>query len=201
MADISELPFMTARIPLLDLVSNANPHDVKHSQDRTMLPVRKYFDAVARLRAARSETVSCLEARQGKADGVTLVICEKERFAALQAEIDSLQTQISALEGAIQKLDTILAENKRAGDWLSDIRHRLESAGSNVSRQQEIISAEAIKICALYPNLAPEEAMKDRGFCERRAECERLIGLDQEYLTKFKPVRKEIEAILAGVGC
>lgn len=201
MKDITILPFVAVRLPLLATVNRNNPHEVKHSQDRTTSPVRKYFDAVTKLRVARSETMSCLEAKPGRADGVTLVICERERFDELQEKIAGLQAEIASLEDAITKLDTIITSNELGDGWLEDLRHRIESAGSNVIRQQSNISSWAGFFTTKHAGKSPEEALQDPEFVERRAEAERLIELDKAYIERFKPIKKEIEQILMGVGC
>jgi hypothetical protein len=199
--DIQSLAFVKARIGLLDMSNNKDMNDAKHAEDRTMSPVRKYFEACTALRIARSETMSCLQAKAGRGDGVTLAICEPERFAELQDQIEATSTKIAAMESAITRLDNLIEANVLAPGWLMDLKHRIGSANSSIVQQQGNISVWAGFFTQKNKRKTPEEALADPEFVAKRAAADRLIEADKAYLERLKPVVREIEAVLSSVGC
>jgi len=202
MAHITELPFVVARIPLLNVGTSTNMLDKKHSQDRTMQPVKRFVDAVTALRIARSETLSCLEAKKGtRSDVVTLSICEPERFQALQDQIEATAAEIVRLEGAITRMDAIITTNSIGDGWIDELKHRLSSAHGSIIQQQGNISSWAGWFATKHKRAPPEEAMKDPDFLKKRVEAEAIIAADKAYLDRVKPLVSEIENILLQVGC
>ena len=167
-----------------------------------MLPVRKYFEAVTALRIARSETMSCLEAKkEARSDAVKLTICEPERFAELQTKIEATTAQIAGLVAAIRQLDGIIETNGLAPGWLDVMKHRLSSAGGSIVQQQSNISVWASFYTQKNTRKSPEEALADPEFKEKREAAEKIIVAEKAFLETAKPIVKEIESILSGCGC
>jgi hypothetical protein len=196
--DIQSLPFMQARIPLIDYHGN-NGNDQKHSQDRTTALVRKWSALNQELQGLRQETITCCEATPGKGNTATLSIVDRQRFDDLQEAIKARKEHIDSVADVIRKLDEIIVSNGLGSGWLQDLQHRLNSASSSIYQQKSNISKYLTHFTVSNPRLPPEEVIKIPEFIEKRTEAERLIKLDEEYLAKFKPVVEEIEAILASV--
>lgn len=189
---------MQSRIQLIGY-RGTNPNDQKHASDPTTAIVRKWAETVDSLKAARSATMQTLEATEGKGGAVVLKIADKPRFDALRQAISSYQERITSFEEAIRKLDEIISVNGLGAGFLQDLKHRINSASSGIYQQKSNIS----KLTAFYttqnPRMPPEEVLKLPEFVQKRAECERLIKLDEEYLAKFKPICDEMEGIISSV--
>jgi hypothetical protein len=109
---VSELTFVTLRLPLLqpqsDLVAR------KRAQDRTMTVIMKWSILCENLSMMRSQTLSCLEALEGKVGAVTLRIHDRAKFDSLQESIKQTSEQIGSLESAIRELN----ELARLSSWM-----------------------------------------------------------------------------------
>ncbi len=198
--DIQSLGYVQARISLIDY-RGTDAHDQKHATDRTTLLIKRWAACVDKLQADRLKTIQCCEARPGKGDVASLVIVDRQQFDSLQEAIQGHVESIKELEQAIIKLDEIIATNGLGDGWLSDLKQRLGSAGSGIYQQKTNIS----KLLTFYtqknPRMSPEDVLKIPDFAARRADADRIIKLDEEYLAKTKPIVNEIEGLLEGVGC
>jgi hypothetical protein len=198
--DITALAFMHARIPLIDY-HGTDANDQKHAQDRTTLVIKRWAALVGELQATRRKTLECCEARPGKGDAAVLAIVDREKFDVLHNSIATITEQIVTFEESIRKLDEIIANNNLSPGWLEELKYRLTSAGSGIYQQKTNIT----KLLAFHtqknPRMSPEDVLKIPEFAEKRANADRLIKLDEDYLERMKPVVAEIEAVLDGAGC
>lgn len=201
MASIMKLPFVAARIPLLNIGTSTDANARKHSEDRTTSVIRKWATLRGELQAARGQTMNCLEATEGKGGAVVLKIADKPRFDRLQQTIADHQEQIASLEEAIRKLDDLIQANALGSGYLQDLQHRLSSSSGSIYQQKSNITKWLTFHTQKNPRMPPEDVLKLPEFVAKRAEAEKIIKADEAYLAKFKPVADEIEGILASVGC
>ena len=191
---IENLKFFQDRMLLLN-VPTSDAKSLGLSKDRTTTIVRKYIENMQTLRVARAETTTCIEAKPGKGDTVSLVVCERERFDELQTTIKATTERIKSLETAIERLDAMGAT------FLSDLQQRSLNASSSIIRQQSNIASYTSIFSARNPTKSPEEVLQLPEFVKKRAVAEGIIHNSQATLAELKAKITEIEAVLSAVGC
>lgn len=195
---IEELPFMKARLPLLqpDLHGAV---ERKRAGDRTTFLAGSWKILSDDLPKIRAQTVTCLQATEGKNGAVVLKIADREKFDNLQSSIKNYEEQIGALENAIRELDTICPV-----DYLDDLRATADSLRGIEPQQQQLLSTRATVALQRGARLrqSPETILEhDQLYQSQKATIERQIATSKQNLAKVMPKIEKIEAILAGVGC
>lgn len=194
---VEELGFYRTRVHLLNAPRGA-PVNQSHLQDRTVLLVSKFLTLKGELAVARKETMSCLEAIEGKNGAVTLKVLERETFNGLQDLIKDHMQQITAVEGAIRRLDSL------GYGWygcLSD-----EAAG--LSHLEEEINARMSKTATWVlkmegrSGLSPQDILSNNPeYSARKAEADKDLAAGKARLAKVKPALAEFDRILSSCGC
>jgi hypothetical protein len=200
MAGLMELPFVEARLPLLEMAGNNNVLDRKHAGDRTTTLFRRYMATVDDLAETRAATIHCLEVIEGKGGSVTLKIADRPFWDELQAKIVTTTAQIADMETAIIAIDRIIAENKLS-IWFDDMKARLNSAGNSIYTQESNITRLTAFFTTQNPRMAPEAVLKLPEYVTKRKEAETIIEKDKANLERFKPIVDEVERVLKSVGC
>ena len=194
--DIESLPFFKDRVELAG-PQGAAINRIK-CNDRTVLLIRKWQSLNMELKAARSETMSCLEASEGKGGAVVLKIADRPRFDSLQATISSHNEQIAALETAIRRLDAM-------GElWFSDLEYECGSYGRvEVGERRRIanMGAAVLQRRANTGKPTDEILAEDPEFQRLKGVCENTISDANKRLETLRPRLEEMKAILEGVGC
>jgi hypothetical protein len=194
MPNIEDLPFMVDRLPLLRDGGRADPVSRKRATDPTMGPVREWRVLMDSLPVVRSQTMSCLEAVEGKGGTVSLKVCDRPKFDNIQQTIASTVKRIEALEAAFMKLDEI-----GPGLWLDDLNARLSSAKGIEVQQMERLRAVAAGVTGkpIYRGLGPEEALKrDEQYQRQKAIAESQIASAKAEISRLEPVAAGIREIL-----
>lgn len=180
------------------MLLNAPASDARkqeQSRDRTTDVIRRYIENLQTLRLSRAETMSCIEAKPGRGDGVTLVICEKERFEDLQKNIADCNENIKKLETAIQRLDEM------GGPFLDEIKQRAFNSSNSMLTQQSNISSYSAFYAMRNRGKSPEEILQLPEFVRKRTQAETIISKSQTRLAESEKLIKEIEDVLTSVGC
>ena len=191
MPNIEGLPFVRAR---LSLEGRGDPVSRKRATDPTSGPVREWRVLMDSLPMVRSQTVSCLEAVEGKGGVVSLKVCDKPKFDNIQQTIASTVKRIVILEAAITKLDEIGPDL-----WLDELNARLSSAKGIEVQQMERLRAVAAGVTAkpIYRGLGPEEALKrDEQYQRQKAIAESQISGAKADISRLEPVAARIREIL-----
>lgn len=195
---IEELPFMQARLRLIDPSINKSPVDAKRASDPTVAPVLKRHILLDSLPMIRSETLRCCEAVEGKGGNVGLKVCDRIKFDNLQKSIKGQLEEIAALENAIRELDGIHA------GWLDTLRSTRDSLAATEGQQKQVLAREAS--IALQRNAgrgkSPEDILAaDQLYQAAKVRCETQISQAKRDLEKVAPEISKIESILSSVGC
>jgi chromosome segregation ATPase len=194
---IEELPFMRARLPLIQ-PGLRDPHDRRHAGDRTVGLVgrwRALSDTLPKIRAA---TLACCEAVESKTGAVSLRVFDRPKFANHKAAIIEHEEQIARLETAILGLDEMHA------GFLYELQDTRSSLAATEAQQQQLLSTHAAAALQRGARLrqSPEAVMEaDQLYQNQKATIERQIATAKQNLAKLAPEIEKIEAILSGVGC
>lgn len=189
MPGIESLPFMQARARLLFSKTD------RHSQDRTMAPVRMWHELNNELRICRSETLAYLEACPGRQAGtVVFSIVDKDSFDALQSRIAETRTKLAALEDVIKALDGM------GSPWHGDLVNERSSLGLVEPQTSKRIS-ELLASIMRNRRMPPDQAMKEPDYVQTKASLEADISRANQELAEIEPKLAEINRLLASVGC
>ena len=191
MPNIEGLPFVRAR---LSLEGRGDPVSRKRATDPTAGPVREWRVLMDSLPVVRSQTMSCLEAVEGKGGVVSLKVCDRPKFDNIQQTIASTVKRIEALEAAFMKLDEIGADL-----WLDDLSSRISSLRAVEPHQMQRLgaAAAAAAVKPIYRGLTPEEALKrDEQYQRQKAIAESQISGAKADISRLEPVASRIREIL-----
>ena len=193
---VEELPFVRARLALLQPQSDAVSR--QRAQDRTVLLVAKWKILNETLPMIRSSTLSTLEAVEGKAGVVSLRICYREKYDAIQKSIKETTGGITELEQASRELDEMHA------GFLSEI-HNTRSSLLGVENQQRAMlntwASSAIQRGANTRKSVEDILANDQLYQGTKSKVEFQISNAKKALDKLSPEIEKIESILASVGC
>ena len=168
------------------------------SNDRTVALVRKWQQTSESLRAARAETLTCLEAVPGKGGKVELSLVDAGRFCTLQASIESHTEELERLEKAIRDLDAIDVP------MFTEINDQVGILGrsEHVERQQIAnMSAGYLQRHANSGKTPDEILAADPEFQRLKGLCEKRIEQSKAKLAELKPKRDRLKGVLESVGC
>lgn len=195
MSAVESLNFFKERAEL------AGPNGFQISRahaDRTVDVVRKWLMVGESLRAARSETMGCLEALSGKGGKVELAIADPDRFNALQESIEAHREGMEALETAIRELDAMGAP------MFEELNYKVGSLGhSEHAERQQIanMSAAYIQRRANSGKTPDEILAADPEFQRLKGLCEKRMEQSKARYAELKPKLDQMKAILESVGC
>ena len=195
---IAELPFMRARLPLC-APGLTGAIDRKRAGDSTVHLAGRWKILSDDLPKIRAQTVTCLQATEGKNGAVVLKIADREKFDNLQSSIKNYEEQIGALENAIRELNAICPV-----DYLDELRATADSLRGTEPQQQQLLSTHATVALQRGVRLrqSPEMVLEhDQLYQSQKATIERQIATSKQNLAKVMPKIEKIEAILASVGC
>jgi len=187
---------MAARLPLLQ-PSLKDPISAKRATDRTVGPIRRWRVLTENLPMIRMQTMTTLEATEGKSGAVTLRVCDREKFDALQKTIKDYQEQIAVLEEGIRKLDAIGADL-----WIDDLQSRLSSLAATKAQQRKVLAtwANAAISKPVYRGLTPEEILgKDELYLHHKQLCEAQISKAKAEYDALLPVVEKTEEVLGSL--
>lgn len=193
---ISELPFMRVRLDLLQPQRDAVGR--QRAQDRTALLVAKWKILNETLPMIRSSTLSTLEAVEGKAGVVSLRICYREKYDAIQKSIKETTEGITELEQAARELDEMHA------GFLSEMRNTRSSLLGVENQQRAMLNtwaSSAIQRGANSRKSIEDILSGDQLYQGRKAKVEFQISNAKKALDTLSPEIEKIETILASVGC
>jgi hypothetical protein len=197
--DIKELPFVRARLLLLDASSLHDSADRNRSRDRTVEPVRRWVALTDELKTIRPLTMGCVEVRPGKGDGVALTVVNKVRLKELWEILDDRIQKVEALEKALEKLDTLGPDL-----WYSTISQRFSALMGTEGNHKRRLSAEASNAMARNAGrgMAPDEILQNDS---RFLQIQEVLAADLEAakvtLEELEPKYTELKSILEAAGC
>lgn len=194
---IAELPFMRARLPLCS-PNLTGAIERKRAQDRTVHVAGRWKILSDDLPKIRAQTVTCLQATEGKNGAVVLKIADREKFDNLQSSIKSYEEQIANIEIAIRALDAMHA------GFLSEMQDTRSSLATVESQQQQLLSTHAAAALQRGARLrqSPEAILEqDQLYQGQKAMIERQISTSKQNLAKLAPEIEKIEDVLARAGC
>ncbi len=197
--DIKELPFVQARLPLLDASSLHDSADRNRSRDRTVEPVRRWVALTEELRTLRPLTMGCVEVRPGKGDAVTLVVVDKPRLTELWAAIDGYSEKVEAFEEAIRKLDGLGPDM-----WYSTLSQRCSLLTQTEEKHKRQLAAEGAKALARHANSgkALDEILEiDSRYQQIKEVLDADLEASKKTLAELAPKYEELKSILESVGC
>jgi len=195
---VEELPFFRARVGLLqpqtDLISR------KRAGDRTVEIVRRYAILSENLPMVKSQTMSCLEAIEGKGGAVSLRICNRGKFDAIKQSVREMEEEQSRLEQAVRALQDLIGP----ADFLDEMLSRRDSLSSVEGQQRAMLStwaSAAIQKSSNKRKSAEEALAGDEIYQSKKTQAEGQIQRAKAALEPLIPQIERIETILSGAGC
>lgn len=193
-APILELPFVAARLHLLD-IRQGGPGEVKRSKDRTTSLVRRWRDATVELRDARRMTLDACEARPGKGGSVSLAVVDQTLFDQCQEIIKSLAGEVDTLENVIRQL------NDLGGEFFDNIEAACQVHGPVEEKERRKLSAMTAEYIRRNPNLTPEEVLQLPDVLSWKAQMEATTRASKAALETLRPRMHQMDRLLSSVGC
>jgi hypothetical protein len=194
---IEQLPFMRVRLPLC-APGLTGSLDRKRAGDRTVHLAGRWKILSDDLPKIRAQTVTCLQATEGKNGALVLKIADRPKFDALKKSIADYEEHIANTEDAIRELDGMHA------GFLSEMQDTRSSLEAVEAQQQQLLSSHAAAALQRGARLrqSPEKVLEaDQLYQDKKATIERQIATAKQNLAKLAPEIAKIESILAGVGC
>lgn len=196
--NVESLPFVTLRRPLLrDGITDAI--DKKRKQDRTVQLVMKWETLRETLPRVRAQTLTCLEAVEGKGGVVTLKIFDRPKWDQVQKSIAALTADLESIEAAIRELDSFAAT-----EYLFALHDTRTSLGGVEAHSRAVLTSEASAalLRGQRRGHAVEEALeKDEIYQSRKKRVESQVETAKKSLASVSETIAKIDKILAGVGC
>jgi len=193
---VEELAFMRERLPLLQ-PGLLRPGDRKRAQDRTVHLAGRWKILSDDLPKIRAQTLTCLEASEGKGGAVVLRIADREKFDSLKESIKTYQEQIATTEDAIRALDEMHA------GFLDELHDTRSSLAGAEAQQRQLLSSVATGALLRGSRLrqAPEAVLEqDQIYQAQKGRCEFQIATAKKKLAEVVSEIEKIEAILTAAG-
>lgn len=195
---VEQLAFYRARRAIFDEASRGNAIARKRAEDATSLLLREYMILSENHPLMRAQTVSCLEAVEGKSGAVTLKVCDRTKYDSLQESIKSTEERLATLAGAIRELDAL------GPDVLLEELRTTKAALESVEGQQMGVlntwASSAIQRGANSRRSVEDILRTDQLYQEHKAKAETQIATAKKNLALVAPVLEKVEAILAAVA-
>jgi hypothetical protein len=191
---IEDLPFVQARLPFIE--GKVRQGDEMKTRDRTTAIIKKWHTRQAELAFTRLETLKCCEARPaGKGDAATLFVVNKARFDSYQQSIIEHFKELGRLETTIRSLDTLNA------GFLFEMENAISGARSSRVQAEKMNANWLGTAIARSPGKRIEEIQAIPDVKKREEMLARTKIYEQKTIAELEPKQKQIEDVLASVGC